>query len=100
MNARNQQRAIAAYDFICSYWRQHGIAPSRAEIAQAIGISKGHVVAGVIGHLAQAGLLEVMRDTPRGIRPKGMQVQFEQADAATCRAMLTRQSRKASVTRL
>ena len=100
MNARNQQRAISAYDFICNYWRQHGIAPSRDEIAQAIGISKGHTVASAITRLVNAGLLEVMADTPRGIRPKGMQVQFEQADAATCLALLTRQARKAPVTRL
>ena len=65
MLTRSQTRTL---EFLKSYWRTHGHAPTLAEIAQGIGIRSRGVVHRYLQALEAAGEIEILGGRHRGIR--------------------------------
>lgn len=53
---------------IKAYTRQHGMAPSRSELARGLGLADASSVSGHLSRLAEAGCIEVVPHASRGIR--------------------------------
>lgn len=62
---RRQQEVL---DGIKSHLRRHGVPPSRTELAHSLGLAEASSVTGHLARLADAGWIELMPNTNRGIR--------------------------------
>ena len=68
----SRQREVL--DAIKAYSRRHGFPPSRTELAHNLGLSEASSVTGHLARLADAGYIEVLPNTNRGIRVLGQNV--------------------------
>ena len=68
----SRQREVL--DAINAYTRRHGFPPSRTELAHNLGLSEASSVTGHLARLADAGYIEVLPNTNRGIRVLGQNV--------------------------
>ena len=55
-------------DAIKVHLRRHGVPPSRTELAHSLGLAEASSVTGHLARLAEAGWIELMPNTNRGIR--------------------------------
>ena len=62
------ERQIEVLDCIRAYVREHGVAPSRPEIATALGIRNKSTVDGHLSALMKKGWIELHPGSPRNIR--------------------------------
>ncbi len=62
------ERQIEVLDAIRSFVREHGVAPSRSEIAKALGIRNASTVDGHLNALMKKGWIELRPGSPRNIR--------------------------------
>ena len=65
---RLTDRQIEVLDCVRAYVREHGVAPSRPEIAAAIGIRNSSTVDGHLTALMKKGWIELHPGSPRNIR--------------------------------
>ena len=65
---RLTDRQIEVLDCVRAYVREHGVAPSRPEIAAAIGIRNSSTVDGHLTALMKKGWIELRPGSPRNIR--------------------------------
>ena len=62
----NRQQEVL--DGIKTHIRRHGVPPSRTELAHSLGLSEASSVTGHLARLADAGWIELLPNTNRGIR--------------------------------
>ena len=62
----NRQQDVL--DAIKVHLRRHGVPPSRTELAHSLGLAEASSVTGHLARLAEAGWIELMPNTNRGIR--------------------------------
>ena len=62
----NRQQEVL--DGIKAHLRRHGVPPSRTELAHSLGLSEASSVTGHLARLADAGWIELLPNTNRGIR--------------------------------
>ncbi len=62
------ERQQEVLDGIKSHIRRHGVPPSRTELAHSLGLSEASSVTGHLARLADAGRIELLPNTNRGIR--------------------------------
>ena len=62
---KRQQEVL---DAIKVHLRRHGVPPSRTELAHSLGLAEASSVTGHLARLAEAGWIELMPNTNRGIR--------------------------------
>ena len=62
----NRQQEVL--DGIKTHIRRHGMPPSRTELAHSLGLSEASSVTGHLARLADAGWIELLPNTNRGIR--------------------------------
>ena len=62
----NRQQEVL--DAIKAHLRRHGVPPSRTELAHSLGLSEASSVTGHLARLADAGRIELLPNTNRGIR--------------------------------
>ena len=68
----SRQREVL--DAINAYTRRHGLPPSRTELAHNLGLADASSVTGHLARLAEAGYIDVLPNTNRGIRVLGQHV--------------------------
>ena len=61
-------RQHAVLDAIKAHLRRHGVPPSRTELAHSLGLSEASSVTGHLARLADAGWIQLLPNTNRGIR--------------------------------
>lgn len=66
MSLTEQQRRVL--DMVVGYCRQHGLPPTRAEIAQAMGFQSANAAEDHLQSLARKGFITLRPGTSRGIR--------------------------------
>lgn len=62
----NRQQEVL--DGIKAYIRRHGVPPSRIELAHSLGLAEASSVSGHLSRLADAGWIEILPKTNRGLR--------------------------------
>ena len=62
------ERQQDVLDAIKVHLRRHGVPPSRTELAHSLGLAEASSVTGHLARLAEAGWIELMPNTNRGIR--------------------------------
>ena len=62
----NRQQEVL--DSIKTHIRRHGVPPSRTELAHSLGLAEASSVTGHLARLADAGWIEILPNTNRGIR--------------------------------
>ena len=67
MVAQGEKRRRAILRFISSYIRTHGISPTFAEIADAVGLSSPNATRNHLKKLSDDGHIRIYPHTPRGI---------------------------------
>lgn len=68
----NRQREV--FHAIKGHIRRHGVPPSRTELAHSLGLAEASSVTGHLARLADAGWIELLPNTNRGIRVLNEQV--------------------------
>ena len=68
----NRQQDVL--DGIKGHIRRHGVPPSRTELAHSLGLAEASSVTGHLARLADAGWIELLPNTNRGIRVLDQQV--------------------------
>ena len=70
MSQLHQERVEKAFEFICSYQKEEGIAPTIREVQRHIGVASSSTAYNIVRKLIVQGRIENMDRCPRTIKIK------------------------------